>query len=448
MRTLWSEVNRRRFMRRVWLALAETEAQAGLLDEEQIEELRATVDDVDLERSAEIETQTRHDVMAELLAWAEQAPGGGKGLHVGATSADITENVDVLRMARGLELIQQRLASVMVDLADAVERYASLPTMGWTHLQPASVTTVGYRLAVNLLDFVEDADLLSFVAGRLRGKGFKGPVGTRASYAQALAGSGFDAEWLDRQTSERLGLTPVSACGQVVPRKQDWLVLSALSAVGASASTFAFNIRLLQSPPFGEWAEEFAPDQVGSTAMPWKRNPIVAENVNSLARYLGSLPSIAWHNEAVNLLERTLDDSANRRIALPEAFLCADEILLRVSSLVRGFALDENAIAANLARFGPFAAAEAVLMAAAAAGGDRQALHERIRIHSLAAWAALAEGRENELPALLASDALVTRHVEPDLVRRLISDPAAHTGDAAAMARSAAELARGRGAGA
>jgi adenylosuccinate lyase len=431
-------------MRRVWLALAEAQAEAGLVTPEQVADLRRTVEDVDLERAAEIEARTRHDVMAEILLWAEQAPLGGGSLHVGATSADITENADVIRMQEALEITQRRLGELIAALADRVDAHADQPAVSWTHLQPAAVTTVGYRLSVHLQDFLADLDMIQSVRSGLRGKGFKGAVGTRASYQLVLAGSAHDAAWLDDAASRALGLEPVAVCGQVVPRKQDWRVLTALAGIGGSAATFAFNIRLLQSPAFGEWSEGFAEGQVGSSVMPWKRNPIDAENTSSLARYLSTLPGVAWHNEECSLLERTLDDSANRRIVLPEAFLAADEILSRSLRMTTGLLVDERAIARNLDRFGPFAATEAVLMAAAREGGDRQLLHERIRVHSLEAWRQVEAGDANQLPELLRADHELSRWVDPVRIDHLMSEPAANVGDAPERARAMAATARSR----
>jgi adenylosuccinate lyase len=241
---------------------------------------------------------------------------------------------------------------------------------------------------------------------------------------------------------QRLGLPAADVTTQVYPRKLDWLVLNALAGIAASASTLAYNVRLMQSPPFGEWAEEFAAGQVGSTAMPWKRNPISAENVNSLARFVAALPGVAWQNEAANLLERTLDDSANRRLILPDAFLAVDEILLRVRRLAADLQVDRGAVAANVARYGPFAAVESVMLAATSAGGDRQALHERLREHAMEAWRALEQGAPNDLAQRVASDADVTRWLPAQQVRELFECPPGHLGDAAERARAMAKRAR------
>jgi adenylosuccinate lyase len=438
MRAVWSEANKRRLMRRVWMALAEAQHSAGLIAADQIADLRRTMDAIDIDRATEIERETRHDVMAEIRTWAEQARVGGGVLHLGATSADITDNVEAMRIADSLGLVRSRLVDVIAALATRVLETADIVTLGWTHLQPAAPTTVGYRLAVNLQDFAADLGLLDGARTGLRGKGFKGAVGTSATYAALLEGTGVTAAELEADAMGRLGLRAADVTSQVAPRKDDWRVMNVLAGIAASASTLAFNVRLLQSPPFGEWSEGFAAGQVGSTAMPWKRNPINAENIDSLARFVAALPGVAWQNEAVLLLERTLDDSANRRLILPEGFLATDEILVRTRRLCDGLSVESTAIRANLERFGPFAASEAVLVAAARAGGDRQALHETIRRHALSAWACVERGEANPLCALLAGEPAITAFLDSDAVRRLVAHPERHIGDAAPRARAMA----------
>jgi adenylosuccinate lyase len=442
MRRLWSEAEKRRLMRRVWLALAEAEAEVGLVSEAQLEEMRRTVEDVDIDRASEIERVTRHDVMAEIRTWAEQAPLAAPILHLGATSADVTDNVDALRLRHALRLARESLTRVIGLLADRVDETADAPTLGWTHLQPAAPTTVGYRLASSLQDFVMDLASIDWTGRQVRGKGFKGAVGTSASYAALLAGTGMEPAQLEAHAMRRLGLEAFPVTGQVYPRKLDWLALNVLAGIAASAGTLAYNVRILQSPPFGEWSEGFGPGQVGSTAMPWKRNPINAENVDSLARLVASYPALAWQNEAAMLLERTLDDSANRRVALPEAFLAADEILARTARLVAALDVDEQAIDKNLARYGPFAALEPLLMACARAGADRQEMHEVLRRHAMEAWARVASGEDNPLADALAADPAVTRYVAPDEMRQILASPARSVGDAPQRARAMARAAR------
>lgn len=442
MRRLWSETTKRRSMRRVWLALAETQAEAGLITEAQLDDLRRTADAIDIPRATAIEEHTRHDVMAEIRTWAEQAPAGGTVLHLGATSADVTDNVDALRLRDGLALLRSTLVDVLTGLAGRVEEAADLVTLGWTHLQPAAPTTVGYRLAASLQDFLMDLEQLDAAAAAIRGKGFKGAVGTAASYQALLAESDMDAPEMEARAMARLGLKAAEVTTQVYPRKVDWLVLNALAGIAASAATLAFNVRLMQSPPYGEWSEGFAPGQVGSTAMPWKRNPIDAENITSLARLVAAMPVVAWQNEAANLLERTLDDSANRRLILPEAFLLCDEILQRTARLASRLLVDAEAVAANVSRYGPFAALESVLLAAAAAGGSRQELHELLREHAMSAWAEVERGAANPLPERLAADARITRWLSAVEVTALLSRPLQQVGTAPQRARALAARAR------
>jgi adenylosuccinate lyase len=259
-------------------------------------------------------------------------------------------------------------------------------------------------------------------------------VGASASYAELLADTGWTAHQLEERVMERLNLTPFPVATQTYPRKQDWLVLNALAGLGASLHKFAFDLRILQSPLFGEWSEPFGARQVGSSAMPFKRNPIAAENIDSLTRYLAVLPRVAWDNAALSLLERTLDDSANRRLALSEAFLISDEVLHRMLGLVEGLQVWPGPTARNLRDYGVFAATERVLMQAVKAGGDRQELHEVIRTHSLAAWQALQEGQPNPLANLLASDTRITRWVNVAALPALL-DASAHVGDAPVRAR-------------
>jgi adenylosuccinate lyase len=272
-------------------------------------------------------------------------------------------------------------------------------------------------------------------ASAIKGKGFKGAVGTGAAYAELL-GADKLAEF-EQKLSAKLDLPFYPVASQVYPRKQDYEVVSALAGLGASLYKFAFDLRLLQSPPLGELSEPFGEKQVGSSAMPFKRNPIRSEKINSLARYLAGLPRLAWDNAAHSLLERTLDDSANRRILLPEACLAADELLRTANSILSRLRVDEVAIARNMSIYGPFAATERVLMALVKAGADRQEMHERIRSNAMQAWEALRQGGENPLVALLCQDAEITEYLSEQEIRVLM-DARSHVGDAPARARGMA----------
>lgn len=434
MRSIWSEAHRRRLWRHIWVALAKAQQEAGLVTPEQVADLEARQDQVDIERATQLEAELRHDLMAELQAFAEQCPVGAPILHLGATSEDVKDNADVLRIRESLVLIRQRLTDLLLALADRIEETADLACMGYTHLQPAEPTTVGYRLAQYGQDLLADLGEVDRLLMEVRGKGFKGAVGTSASYAQLLAGTGWTPAELERRAMEFLGLEAYPVATQVCPRKQDWRVLTVLAGVAQSLHRFAFDLRLLQSPAIGEWSEPFGRAQVGSSAMPFKRNPITAENICSLARYVAALPAVAWQNGAESLLERTLDDSANRRLTLSDAFLATDEMLVRAARLVRGLVLDRVAIARNLDAHAPFAATERLLMELVKAGADRQEMHERLRQHSMAAWEAVRVGHPNPLAGRLAEDPRLLAYLSQDRIRALF-DVSGYVGDAPVRAR-------------
>ncbi|GAP62880.1 adenylosuccinate lyase [Ardenticatena maritima] len=437
MRAIWSEVEKRRLWRRIWVALAEAQAAAGLVTAEQVADLRAHMDEIDIERAHEIEAEIHHDLMAEVRTFAEQCPVGGGIIHLGATSMDIEDNADALRIRRALDVLIERVRGLLATLADLIEREADHVCMGFTHLQPAEPTTVGYRLANYAQDLLADYEFLQQVRASIRGKGFKGAVGTAASYAELLAGTGMTPREMERRVMEALGLEPFLIAHQTYPRRQDWLVLNALAGVAMTLYRLAFDVRLLQSPPFGEWREPFGKKQVGSSAMPFKRNPINAENIDSLTRFVAALPRVAWDNAAHSLLERTLDDSGNRRAVLPEAFLATEEAVLRAQRILARLTIDEHAVQRTLSIYGTFAASERVLMEAVRAGGDRQHLHEVIREHSMAAWAAVQRGEPNPLPDLLANDPRLTALLPAETIRTLL-DATTHIGDAPNRARELA----------
>ena len=411
MRQIWSEIHKRRLWRQLWVALAQTQSEFGLVQPAQVEDLRLHMNDIDLPRALEIEAEIHHDLMAEVRAYAEQCSVGKGIIHWGATSMDIEDNADALRLRDSLDLVLQKLAGLLNLLAEKMLRYADLPVIAFTHLQPAEPSTLGYRMAFSAQDLLIDWRHLRQVRAELKGKGFKGAVGTGASYAELLGADRVDA--FETRLSELLDLPFFPVSSQTYPRKQDYFVVSALAALGASISKFAFDLRVLQSPVIGELSEPFAEKQVGSSAMPFKRNPINAEKINSLARLLAHLPSIAWDNAANNLLERTLDDSANRRILLPEAFLITDELLATATRIVRGLRVNESAISRNLAIYAPFASTERVLMALVKAGADRQEMHERLRGHAMAAWNQVQQNQPNSLADLIASDATIAQFLSP-----------------------------------
>lgn len=442
MRELWSEVHKRRLMRQVWVALAAAQQHAGLVTAEQVEELRRHAGDVDVARSEALERETRHDVMAELHAFAEQCPTAGGIIHWGATSADITDNVDVLRLRAATQLLISRLETLLSLLAERVEANAGLPVMAFTHIQPAEPTTLGYRFAVYAQDLLADLEATRALHSSLRGKGLKGAVGTQASFAELLPGDEGSVAALEADVMAQLGLPYYPIATQTYTRQQDLRIMQVLAGIAASLHKFALDFRLLQSPPFGEWAEPFGRKQVGSSAMPFKRNPIQTENICSLARYVAALQAVAWDNASQAILERSLDDSANRRLFLPGVFLAADEMLQRAIRVVGEMAIDETAIQRNLARYGPFAASERVLMALVASGASRQDGHEWIRVASLQAWQTIQETTaENPLSELLAGDERITRYLEPQQLLSLM-EAGAYTGTAPQRARALAAAVR------
>ena len=439
MRKVWSEVNKRKLWRKLWVTLAEVQCDFGLVSAKQAADLRAHMEMVDVPRALEIEAEIHHDLMAELKVFAEQCQLGGGILHLGATSMDIEDNADVLRQRESLDLVSGGLQDVLMLLAKAIDTWADLPLIAFTHLQPAEPTTLGYRLAGYAQDLLMDWQTLWAVRRELRGKGFKGAVGTGASYAELI---GMDNLGLfENRLSAQLELPFFPIATQVYPRKQDYVLLCHLASLGASLHKFAIDLRLLQSAPIGELGEPFGKQQVGSSAMPFKRNPINAEKIDSLARLLAQMPRTAWDNAANSMLERTLDDSANRRTIIPEAFLICDELLLTTKRILSGLQVNQEAIKGNLTDYAPFAAVERVLMALGKAGADRQVMHEYLREHSLTAWAEVQSGKPNLLVDLISHDPEITRYLPQNEVCQLM-DVSQYLGDAPQRARQMATTIR------
>ena len=438
MRELWSEAHKLRTWRRLWVALAQVEHEIGMVSAEQLEALRQHQDDIDIRRTHEIEAEIHHDVMAEIRCFGEQAPAGAGVLHLGATSSDIKDNALVMLQIKALDLLKDKLLCLLGVLAGQIEAWADLPEVGFTHLQPAEPTTLGYRLAVYAQDLMMDWEQLCTVQAGLKGKGFKGAVGTGASFIEVLGEE--NVELFDRRLAELLGFSFFPVTTQTYTRKQDYILLSALAGLGASLHKLAFDLRILQSPVIFDLSEPFGKKQVGSSAMPFKKNPINAEKMDSLARLLAQYPRVAWDNAALALLERTLDDSANMRSVLPEAFLVSDELLETAIRIVEGLVVHEEQIGRNFARFAPFASVEKVLMAIAKKGGDRQVFHEVLREHSLRAWdTMLAEG-ENLLQVWISADPQVQAYLTAEELAGLF-DPSTYLGWAPQRARQmAAEI--------
>ena len=393
--------------RRLWLALAEGERELGLdVPEEAIAALRAHLVPTDAELAAaeRYERETKHDVMAQIHALGDVAPEARPYLHLGATSAFVGDNADLLVLRDALRLLERRAVRVVARLAAFARERKDLACVGFTHFQAAQPTTVGKRACLWLQDLVLDLHEVSRRAAELRFLGCKGATGTQASFVALFGGDGAKADLLDRAVAARAGFPKrLLVSGQTYTRKQDALVLSALSGLAASAAKFAHDLRLLQH--LKEVEEPFGSKQVGSSAMPYKRNPMKCERMNALARWILTTAENGSWTHASQWLERTLDDSANRRLALAESFLAADALLVLWEAVVGGLVVHPAVIRRRLAEELPFLATENVLMAAAMKGGDRQALHERIRVHAQAAGDRLkAEGGENDLLARIAAD--------------------------------------------
>jgi adenylosuccinate lyase len=439
MRRIWSEAYKRKLWRRLWMALAEVQSEFGLVNKDQLADLRQHMSQVDMARALEIESEIHHDLMAELKLYAEQSPLGGGILHLGATSTDIEDNADVLRQRASLDIILEGLRDLLMLFIEKLDAWADLPVIGFTHLQPAEPTTLGYRLAIYAQDLLMDWQNLHSIRHALRGKGFKGAVGTGASYAELIGDDHFHE--FEAQLSQRLQLPFFPMATQVYPRKQDFVLISYLAGLGASLHKFAFDLRLMQSSPIGELSEPFGRHQVGSSAMPFKRNPVNSEKVDSLARQLAQMPRLAWDNAAGSLLERTLDDSANRRTLLPEAFLISDELLLTTRRILGGLQVNEKAIHRNLEAYAPFAGVERVLMALVRAGADRQVMHEYLREHSLTAWSEVQAGKPNLLAELISHDPEITRYLPDNEICRMM-DISYYLGDAPLRTRQLADTIR------
>ncbi|MDY4611200.1 MAG: adenylosuccinate lyase [Sphaerochaetaceae bacterium] len=420
MRGIWSEAHKRRLLRRVWIALARAEMHAGLVTPQQVDELERNKDNIDIDRASEIEAEIHHDLMAEIKTYAEQCPNAGSIIHLGATSMDALDNMDAMRQGEAMDLIIQRTETLLNGFAIKMEQYADVPCMAFTHIQPAEPTTVGYRFAQTAQDIVEDLAQMKEVRQGIRGKGMKGAVGTAASYTELLKGTGMTPVQLEQEVMEELGIKSFTAATQVYPRKQDWRIVTALSGLCCTLYKFAIDFRLLQSPPIGEWSEPFGAKQVGSSAMPFKRNPINCEKIDSLCRYVNSMESVVWQNSANTLLERTLDDSANRRMVLPAAFLAVDEVLMTATKIVNGMQVHDTGVQKNLKAYGLFAASERLLMELGRRGANRQEMHEVIRNHSLAAWQEVQEGRKNPLAETLSTDPAILKFATSEEVLSLL----------------------------
>jgi len=401
---LLSPLYRQRVWRRLWIALAESEKEMGLpVTEPQIAELRATQDAVDLEAIANHEAALRHDVMAAIHAWGDQAPNARPIIHLGATSCFVTDNGDLLICQEALQLLRRRLQDVMAALAKFAGEWKDQPTLGFTHFQPAQPTTVGKRATLWLQDLLLDLDDLDHIIATTPVRGLKGTTGTQASFLELFDGAGAKVAELESRFCKKVGFDAIPVSGQTATRKLEDRIGQVLCGIAASASKFACDLRLLQH--LKEVEEPFETKQIGSSAMPYKRNPMRSERINSLARFvLGLMPS-SYQTSATQWMERTLDDSAHRRLTISQGLLAVDAILVLYRNVATGLVVNPKMIEARLMGELPFMAAEVLLMEAVKRGGDRQDLHEKFRVAALEAGRRIKqEGKGNELLSLLAAD--------------------------------------------
>ena len=402
---LWSPKMRYGLWRRLWLALAEGEKELGLaIPDDAISQMRGHLDDVDFDVVAAYERRFRHDVMAHIHAFGDVAPAAKPFIHLGATSAFVTDNADLILMRRGLGLLRGKAVRVLRALGVFARRWKDEPTLGSTHLQPAQPTTVGKRATLWMQDLVLDLQELDHRVATLPCRGVKGTTGTQATFLELFDGDHEKVRDLERRVATAIGFeSAIPVSGQTYSRKLDAQILDVVSGLAASAAKFSGDLRMLQA--FGEIEEPFESSQVGSSAMAYKRNPMRCERIASLARFVLNLEGNANETHSVQFLERTLDDSANRRLTIPEAFLATDAILVLMENVVTGLEVHPARIRRRLEAELPFMATEQLLMRAVRAGGDRQEAHERIRTHSIEAARAIKEGAtSNDLLERLAGD--------------------------------------------
>ena len=401
---LFSQEKRIQTWRKLWVALARAEHDLGLpITAEQVAELEEHMDDIDFDCAAQREKEVRHDVMAHVYAYGKAAPSAAGIIHLGATSCYVTDNGDLILYRDGLRYLRSELLGVLKNLASFADEYKALPTLGYTHYQPAQLVTVGKRATLWMQDFLSDLEELDFVLDSMKFLGCRGTTGTEASFVELFEGDTVKIDEMNRQISAEFGFDRCfDVCGQTYPRKMDSRILNCLSSIAQSAYRMANDIRLLQHDR--QLEEPFEKNQIGSSAMAYKRNPMRSERICSLARYLMADAANAPMTASVQWMERTLDDSANRRISMPEGFLCADAILRLAKNVTSGLVVNEKVIGKTVREYLPFIATENLMMEAVKRGGDRQELHEIIRRCSHAATAQMKEGEACDLLHRLAAE--------------------------------------------
>jgi adenylosuccinate lyase len=402
---LWSPQTRHGLWRRLWLALAEAEKELGVaIPDDAIAQMRAHLDDIDFTSVAAYEKRFRHDVMAHVHAYADAAPAAAPFIHLGATSAFVTDNADLVLARRALDLLRGKIVDTLSALASFARTWRAEPTLGYTHLQSAQLTTVGKRATLWMQDLLLDLTDIDHRIATLPFRGVKGTTGTQASFLALFAGDHDKVRALDRLVTTKMDFSrSLAVSGQTYTRKLDAQIIGAVAGVAASAAKFASDLRMLQA--FGEIEEPFEKEQIGSSAMAYKRNPMRAERINSLARFVVELEASPNHTHSVQYFERTLDDSANRRLVIPESFLATDAILVLMENITSGLEVHPARIRRRIDDELPFMATEELIVRAVNAGGNRQAVHEVIRRHSIeAARAVKDEGSDNDMLERLAAD--------------------------------------------
>lgn len=404
MKSLFSAQTRIETWRRLWVELARAESELGLpITPEQVADLEAHITDVDFDYAAEKEKEFRHDVMAHIHAYGKVAPSAAGVIHLGATSCYVTDNADLVLYRDALLYIRQELLKVIANLCDFCEKYKDMPTLGYTHYQPAQLVTVGKRASLWLQDFVSDLDEINFALGNVKFLGCRGTTGSEASFVELFDGDSEKINSLNQKIASAFGFDEIfDVQGQTYPRKVDSRILNALSSIAQSAHKFATDMRLLQHDR--QLFEPFAKTQVGSSAMPYKRNPMMCERVCSLSRYLMADALNAPMTVSVQWMERTLDDSANRRVSIPEGFLCADAVLRIVQKVTADIVVNTDVINKTVMTYLPFIATENLMMEGVKRGGNRQELHEIIRRCSMEAIAGMDKGESCNLLSMLAAD--------------------------------------------
>ena len=401
----FSPNNKFRNWRKLWIALAEIQKDLGLdISDEQISQLKANADNIDYVKAADYEKKFRHDVMAHVHTYGDDAPLAKGIIHLGATSAFVGDNTDLIQIRDGLLILRKHLVNVIKDLSDFAIRYKDLPTLGFTHYQPAQLTTVGKRATLWLQSLLLDFEELEFFIETLRFRGVKGTTGTAASFLELFDGDYSKVKHLDKELSKRFGFDKVfGVSGQTYDRKIDAKVMALLSNIAQSAHKFTNDLRLLQN--LKEIEEPFEKNQIGSSAMAYKRNPMRSERIGALAKFVMSLSSSSAMVAATQWFERTLDDSANKRLTIPQSFLAVDAILLIWNNIMNGIVVYENRIQKHIMEELPFMATEYIIMEEVKAGGDRQEIHEIIRVHSMEASRKVKEeGKENDLLDRILND--------------------------------------------